>query len=245
MKVQLIDYTGIGTGDPERYAMNLLAFTKSTRLDLRTAMDFVTSMSDLEIRKEIDYISKTVPSSWEFVHYTFLISGVTRAFTHQLVRTRTASYAQQAMRVADMSGFDYLTGPTIASDGVLTALYEREMKDINDTYTELVNMGARAEDARGILPTNILTNICMSINLRALTDLIRKRSSSRVQGEYRDVVEKLRSSVLEVHPFASSFIDNDFDKVAEALETSLGHLGLTESRRVELVKLIDQMKAMR
>jgi len=36
----------------------------------------------------------------EFVHFHFLISGVTRSFTHQLVRQRTATYAQESMRFA-------------------------------------------------------------------------------------------------------------------------------------------------
>ena len=53
-------------------------------------------------------MANTIPSSWEFVDYTFLVTGVSRAYTHQQVRTRAASYAQQTMRVLNMGEFDYI-----------------------------------------------------------------------------------------------------------------------------------------
>src|SRR4051812_1582937 len=106
MKVSIIDHTGAGSGDPY-YAAKLLIYTKNTRLtqgeDTRAK---VAAMSEQAILADLDYIAKTIRSSWEFVDYTFEITGVTRAFTHQFVRTRTGSYAQQAQRVADMSMFD-------------------------------------------------------------------------------------------------------------------------------------------
>lgn len=42
----------------------------------------------------------------EWVTVVFEISGVSRGVTHQLVRTRKASFAQQSMRYADMGSFN-------------------------------------------------------------------------------------------------------------------------------------------
>lgn len=44
--------------------------------------------------------------SLECFHVSFECSGVTRGVTHQLVRTRKASFAQQSMRYADMDNFN-------------------------------------------------------------------------------------------------------------------------------------------
>jgi thymidylate synthase (FAD) len=114
MQVQLIDYTGAGAKDPARYAAERLVFTKKTRLTMdRKTLEAVEGLPWSEIEDELRYMAKTIPSSWEFVTYTFLINDVTRGFTHQFVRTRTGSYAQQTMRVLRMCGWEYGTGPTM------------------------------------------------------------------------------------------------------------------------------------
>ncbi|GAF67457.1 unnamed protein product, partial [marine sediment metagenome] len=51
----------------------------------------------------------------EHASFTFFIDGVSRAFTHQLVRHRLASYTQQSMRYVDLSketGY-YIVPPSI------------------------------------------------------------------------------------------------------------------------------------
>ena len=110
MKVTLIEYTGKGRSP--RAAAELMVFTKSTRLKMNPGLlQNIKAMTDDEINAELDYMAKTIPSSWEMVDYTFLIEGVTRAFTHQFVRTRNGSYARQTMRILHVSGFSWSTGP--------------------------------------------------------------------------------------------------------------------------------------
>src|SRR5690606_21060936 len=112
-KVTLISYTGHGHPDP-LYAARLLAYAKNTRLEQgEETRAKIEAMSEEELSKELEYIAGTIRSSWEFVDYTFEIKDVTRAFTHQLVRTRTASYAQQAQRVVDMGHFSAMKPETI------------------------------------------------------------------------------------------------------------------------------------
>ena len=101
MEVRLINYT--------KDAVDTLLYTKSTRLELgKETENKIKAMSEEEKMAELDYMSKTVPSSWEFVDYIFEIRGVSRAFTHQFVRTRTGSYAQQTMRMLNMENFDFV-----------------------------------------------------------------------------------------------------------------------------------------
>lgn len=258
MKVTLIDFTGKGHTDPAHYAAALLAFTKNTRLNMTAGglNDFL-SKSKEDLDKELSYMANTIPSSWEFVDYTFMIEGVTRAFTHQFVRTRTASFAQQTMRVLDVStgpGWDYLAGPTIVPLEELknkhleadklkrSDAFHTTMDFIAKAYKEMIENGAAIEDARGVLPTNILTNIVAKMNMRTFVEMARKRSSSRTQGEYRDVLEQMKVSVREVHPWIDFFIDRDIDRAIADLEYLLNKK-LEGDDRINAVKLLDQMRA--
>jgi flavin-dependent thymidylate synthase len=266
MQVTLLDYTGIGNSEKD-HAINLLIFTKSTRLQMSpTLLDDIANWPLEKKMEELNYMANTIPSSWEYVDYTFMIEGVTRAFTHQLVRTRTASFAQQTMRVLNVSdgpGWAYLTGPSIIGNADINkqALYSATMSIIDNSYKELIANGATIEDARGLLPTNILTNIVMKINMRNFVELVQKRSSSRVQGEYRDVLQAMKEAVLAAHPWVSVFLDRTFDRAVTDLEAAINSFDpeqimmqggnmdyeVDESKmkkwKTDLVKLLDQIRA--
>jgi len=209
MQVNLIDYTGLCSPDPY-YAAKLLIYTKSTRLtqgeDTKAVID---AMGAEAIETELSYIANTIRSSWEFVDYTFQIQGVSRAFTHQFVRTRTGSYAQQSMRSLDMGSFDYVTGPSIEESPDLCQFYSDGMEFINELYSFLIEQGAQVEDARGVLPTNICTSIIVKFNLRTIADLCGKRENPRAQNEYTKVFKGMMDEVLRVHPWAEQFIRPD------------------------------------
>jgi len=245
MQVDLIDYTGSGSQDPANYAAAILIFSKNTRLTMTPGLfQDILGWSWDEKEKELLYMSNTIPSSWEFIDFTFLISGVTRAFTHQFVRTRTASYAQQTMRVLDVSegrGWDYLTGPTVANNAKAKIPYDVTMSVINSAYKEMIVHGAKVEDARGILPTNILTNIMVKMDMRTLTDLVRKRTSPRVQGEYRDVLEKMKEEAIKVYPWLPIFLNQDFAKAAKDLDEEISEI-TDETKRTRMLKLVDQLR---
>lgn len=211
MKVTLINYT--------KDAVETLLFTKSTRLNMSPDLMFdIHEMSEEKKMEELQYMSRTIPSSWEFVDYTFLIQDVTRAFTHQLVRNRHGSYAQQTMRILNVDGFGFEVGPTIKNDKHLDFIYKEEMNDIQDTYNCLIENGASIEDARGVLPTNIHTNIVAKFNLRTMAEIVSKRSSPRTQGEYRDVLEGMYQAIIEVHPWAEMFLKDRKVEAAAKLD---------------------------
>jgi len=242
MQVEMIDYTGRKTADPSDYAANILIFSKSTRLEMAPAMlDEIDSWPYSKKLAELRYMANTIPSSWEFVHYTFLIRGVTRAFTHQLVRTRTASYAQQTMRILDVSGWDYSTGPTIDTPEK-SGLYDGAMSYIDNTYKELIMRGVAVEDARGVLPTNIHTNILVSASLRTLVEMVRKRSSPRTQGEYREFLGLLKDQMESVHNWTPLFFNRTQDAAARDLDKEILEIKDAE-KRTRMIKLVDQLRS--
>jgi flavin-dependent thymidylate synthase len=197
MKVELISCTD--------NALDLLLFTKETRLEMdHRAMEAIADLTYVEKLERLEYMRNTIASSWEFVDYVFAISNVTRAFTHQLVRHRVGtSFAQQSQRTVNMSGFGY-EGPA-SKDGD-HSMYDTTMRDLNAVYKQLIKTGMKPEDARGILPTNIHTNIIFKANLRTLHDMGLKRLCVKTQGEFQRVFREIRQRVLEVHPWAKKFI---------------------------------------
>lgn len=244
MKVRLLDYTGFGHDNPADHAANVLLFTKNTRLNMTPAtMAAIVNWSEEKKREELAYMANTLPSSWEFVHYTVMITECTRAFTHQLVRTRSASYAQQTMRTVDMDGFTAEIPREMPEDCI--QLYQECMEHIRQRYKDLRMLGARAEDARGVLPTNIHTNICMSLNLRTVAELARKRTSHRVQGEYREFVEQLRLEVMGVHPFTEMFLQRTEDDLYAQLEEEIlsTDTGADVAKKDRMVKLLYKLRS--
>lgn len=235
MKVTLLNFT------PN--ARQILVYTKNTRLSVSANMlDKVHSMSDDEIQRELDYMVNTIKSSWEFVDATFCIEGVSRGFTHQFVRNRLGSYAQQTMRILDMGDFDYITGPSIANDPRLKSLYDTMMANINEYYKRLISAGAKIEDARGILPTNISTNIVAKFNLRALSQMMLSRASNRTQSEHRDVLDAMYEAVVEAEPWCAEFLRSSRYDDLKRLESAILDRYEGTDMCTNLLKLIDKVR---
>lgn len=237
MKVTLISST------PN--AMDLLIFTKSTRLSLSPGLlDEIKNWPEEKKLDELKYMANTIPSSWEFVDYTFLIESVSRAFTHQFVRTRQASYAQQTMRVLPMCDYEYIKTERLQESEEGSKVIDQVNSAIKAGYNKLLGMGFPAEDARGILPTNISTNIIAKFNLRTLSDLAKSRSGGRTQNEYQQVMRAMVNSVLEVHPWADLFLfgshdRNYFDEIEAFAKREFPNDLL---KKGELLKIVDKMR---
>ncbi len=191
MNVTLIDY--------QKNALDILIYTKNTRL---SAGETIESISEWSMDKKLEhlrYMLNTISSSWEFANYIFDIKDVSRSFTHQLVRTRTASFAQQAQRVVDVrdNGYVVQTDHPLFSAGIESSF---------DTYGKLIDNGVPVQEARGVLPTAAHTNIIFGANLRTLSHMAELRLCKRAEGEYQNVFKAMRESVLNVHPWACDFI---------------------------------------
>ena len=247
MKVSLINYTGFGHPDP-LFAAKLLAYTKATRLEQgEDGFAKFLAMSEEELRPQLEYIAGTLRSSWEFVDFQFQINGVTRAFTHQFVRTRTASYAQQAQRVVDLAEAGVQMPDTVQADKGAQDIWNTAVSNIQSAYKQLQARGIPNQDCRGIVPTNILTNITAKINLRTLADLVGKRQNLRAQGEYAEVAKEMAARALEVMPWIAPFLYPDrlaTPAIDKLLKEALGDSGPLDKPEVnEALKELDKLKA--
>jgi len=246
MKVSLINYTGFGHSNP-LFAAALLAYTKNTRLE-QGADGFAKflAMDEKALGAELGYIANTIRSSWEFVDFHFQINDVTRAFTHQLVRTRTASFAQQAQRVVDVRLASVSMPDSVSKNETARAAWEQAVSIVMAAYGEMQQAGIANQDCRGIVPTNILTNISVKLNLRSLADLVGKRQNLRAQGEYAEVAQLMAERAIEVMPWAHQFLypsRNHTPALDSLLKLSLGERSPVDAPEVnEALKEIDRLK---
>lgn len=194
MKVELLSY------QPD--ALELLLYTKNTRLRGGVTLADIKAWPAEKKAEHLAYMLDTIQSSWEFAYYVFEIKEVSRAFTHQLVRTRIGNYAQESQRTVDVRDASFVI-PKMESN---QDFYETAMQSSIDSYAGLIEAGVPVQDARGVLPTNIHTSIIAGFNLRTLHDMAEKRLCTRTQGEYQDVFRAMREAVIAVHPWAEPLL---------------------------------------
>lgn len=180
-------------------ALQTLVFTKSGRLLPGTKFEDVLKMPEEELLVHLSYMMDTIKSSFEFCHYYFQVTGVSRAFTHQHVRSRHLSFQQQAMRVVDARDFFY----TETTDH---PAYKRACEYSKEAYAEMVDDDVDVQDARGVLPTAIHTEIMVAGNLRTFSDMSEIRLCKRAEGEYQIVFQQMVNAIISIHPWAEPLL---------------------------------------
>jgi len=124
---------------------------------------------------------------------TFLIEGISRACSHQLVRHRIASYSQESQRYVEMSDPQYVVPPAVAGDPAARAIWDEFTAQAGAAYSRLRALGVRKEDSRFLLPNATATRLVMSITLRSLRHLCEVRCAKDAQWEVRALaLEMLR-----------------------------------------------------
>uniref|UniRef100_A0A832MLR4 Flavin-dependent thymidylate synthase n=1 Tax=Eiseniibacteriota bacterium TaxID=2212470 RepID=A0A832MLR4_UNCEI len=142
----------------------------------------------------------------EHAVWSFLITGVSRSFTHELIRHRHFSYSQLSQRYVDESDSDYVEPDVIAADPELHAVwseavnaaraaYDRLVAGLQDRFTDVEDRTLRRklarQAARSVLPNATETKIFVTGNARALRHFIELRGSEHADVEIRKVAVQL------------------------------------------------------
>lgn len=141
----------------------------------------------------------------EFADFTFHISGVSRALTHQLVRHRLASYAQRSQRYCGENNFDYVIPPSIERNKEAKDTFVALMGYINMQYDKLQKAGIPNEDARYVLPNACETTIEVKMNGRTLIHFFNERLCTRAQWEIRQIAMMMKKCVEEYNEQCAEF----------------------------------------
>lgn len=243
MKVTLISAT--------TDAVNLLLFTKATRLNMTPGLlDEIAGWSAEKKAAQLAYMANTIRSSWEFVDLMFLVEGVSRACAQQITRTRWTpmesdmygSYAMQSQRVTDVRAMP-VAFPEF-KDEHQARVWDTAVAAAKDAYGLLIDDGMPPQDARGILPINVECNLVIKYNLRTFTEIAAARSSLRAQGEYADMVAEMKRLTIEEWPWSAPFFEHPADAAIKMLEGIAKDLGITTGSGPgwQIAKAIDLLR---
>lgn len=136
-----------------------------------------------------------------------------RGVSHEIVRHRIASYSQESTRYCNYSKDKFGNELTFirplfwAEDSEEYALWKSSMQQVEDSYNKLIAMGAKAEEARSILPNSIKTEIAVTMNLREWRHFFRLRTSQRSHPQMREVACELLEKMKNAVPLIFDDID--------------------------------------
>lgn len=148
----------------------------------------------------------------EHAIYTWRISGVSRALSHQLVRHRIASFSQRSQRYVNEKQFDYVVPESmynkfyqdkngISEPKEAVELFHYLMKLIQGFYENLISAGVPKEDARFVLPNACCTSLIVTMNPRAFRNFLKLRLDTHAQWEIRALAKAMLESIPEDHKF--------------------------------------------
>ncbi|MCL4532072.1 MAG: FAD-dependent thymidylate synthase, partial [Actinobacteria bacterium] len=146
----------------------------------------------------------------EHAVWNFVITGVSRSFTHELIRHRAGwGYSQLSQRYVDESTADFVEPDVIAEDPEAHRLWLDTIETSHKAYLGLVDRLAALVElqhpemsrtakrkmarqaARSVLPNATETKIFVTANARALRHFVELRGSAAAEPEIRKVAVEL------------------------------------------------------
>jgi thymidylate synthase (FAD) len=177
------------------------------------------SFSNPSGRSTEAYIANLIKQGHESVlehaSWTMILSGVSRAFTHQLVRHRVGfAFSQLSQQYVDQGTLRFVVPAEISGNKDLLEQWKTSMLELRRNYAALIetltkevtafgskeNTRSSRSAARSILPNCIETIIAVTGNARAFRHFLSVRGSIEGDIEMRRVSAELLSVLKEEAP---------------------------------------------
>jgi thymidylate synthase (FAD) len=111
-----------------------------------------------------------------------------RGVSHELVRHRIASYAQESTRyVSYEDGVEFIKPLFIEKGSLSEIAFERGCLEAEQMYGALMLLGAKPQDARAVLPMCLATTLVMKTNLRSWRNFFQLRTDKAAHPEMRRI----------------------------------------------------------
>ena len=136
-----------------------------------------------------------------------------RGVSHEIVRHRLASYSQESTRYCNYSNekfssqiscIDISTGfhydLNNENDIRKYQIWTEAMEAAENYYFQLLDLGAKPEEARSVLPNSLKTELIMTMNLREWRHFFKLRTSQRSHPQMREIALKILNQFIERYP---------------------------------------------
>ena len=133
-------------------------------------------------------------------HASITVKFVTdRGISHEIVRHRIASYAQESTRYCNYSQDKFGNELTFiipdffddyGSEGF--RIWKEEMKQVEKTYFAMLDAGYTPEKARTVLPNSLKTELVMTANIREWRNFFKLRAANSTGAAHPQMLEITR-----------------------------------------------------
>lgn len=177
----------------------------------------------------------------EHAVWNFVITGVSRSLTHELIRHRAGfGYSQLSQRYVDESTADFVEPECIAADPELHTIWLESIRQSHEAYCRLVEGLTRRfadepqvtlrrklarQAARSVLPNATETKIFVSGNARAWRHFIELRANEHAETEIRELAVQVLEILRQESP--NLFGDYTYETLADG-----SRVACTASRKV-------------
>ena len=145
-------------------------------------------------------------------HYSFSVKFICdRGVSHEIVRHRIASFAQESTRYCNYGKTDEgcaFIEPCFWEYGTAHG-YEwyDAMQRADESYLRMIKNGASPQEARTVLPNSLKTEIIMTANLREWRHFLKLRTAKTAHPQMREITRPLLAELQNLIPVV-------FDNVA-------------------------------
>lgn len=143
-----------------------------------------------------------------------------RAFSHELVRHRLCSFAQESQRYVKYENdnmefiiphwFDKDKYMIIPQEAVKVKAFTESCETAERKYKILRQLGVPPEDARGVLPNAVKTEITVTSNVREWRHLLQLRTASDAHPDMRRIMRPLLMDFITYLPALFDDIDHSW-----------------------------------
>ena len=234
MKIKLL--TGANTSGVSKRLKIVAAAGKLSRFPGKVTEVYNSCNDDAKNQR---FIERVIEMGHESItdhdYLVFAIEDVSPIIEQILIEERIASFTIKSRREVDFSRAGYYTPNfrdrdynILPNNNQLKKKYHEHMKYLFTSYSELLEMGAKKEDARFVLPYSFHSNIEMGCDAHVAKNLIVRFLTGKESkiAECREFGEKLYQIFKEYVPYYQKTIDKAIvpqkDEVKELLDNYLG-----------------------
>ena len=133
-----------------------------------------------------------------------------RGVTHELVRHRLCSFAQESTRYVNYGGddiqfirpvwFNEKEDQNGAYEDSSSFMFERACEEAEANYKILLHEGWRPEQAREVLPNALKTEIVVQANVREWRHILKLRSAATAHPQMQALMKPLLEEMKEIIP---------------------------------------------
>jgi len=113
-----------------------------------------------------------------------------RGVSHELVRHRLAAFTQESTRYVNYGnkGLTFIDPIVFKDDAAKYAVWKEAVRQSEIFYKKLIEMGAKPEEARAVLPQSTKTEVVTTCNIREWRNILRLRTSASAHPQMREIM---------------------------------------------------------